>query len=231
MSSLKQHDLRLMAHTESHRPGGDPSTLLDLLASALVDRKWQTFNDDNGKKFANEFDFLTRRYPEGIGLDVETLKQLQLFRHRNEAKDSPTKERMAELRVCLKAALGDEQAREESGLIVGEHGTNQHTRTLYQENIMSSEQQGTSRAYRIGTLQKEAPDIAERVIAKEISAAAGIRELRRRNGEDVPEPGSARIAIRKTDAHSAYHSLINNLPDGVLHELINLLNEWREANE
>lgn len=109
---------------------------------------------------------------------------------------------------------------------------------LYRKNITSKDsviERGTSRAYRIAVLKRDAPDLAEQVIAKEISAAAGIRELKRRQGEDVPEPPQRkrkskqdRINVHILDATSAFKTIVNNMPDEVLYELIDLLNEWRE---
>ena len=86
---------------------------------------------------------------------------------------------------------------------------------------------GTSRNYRIALLKRDAPDIAERVIDGDISAAGGMRELNKRLG--LPE--KKRTNVNLLDASSARDTLIKWMPSDVLHELTDLLNDWRENND
>lgn len=55
--------------------------------------------------------------------------------------------------------------------IVGEHGTNQHTR-VESDNITLHSERGTSKAYTLRRLKKQRPDLFKMVVAGELSANA-----------------------------------------------------------
>ena len=219
--SLNRQDLRLMAHTEANRAGGDPSLLLDLLADALVDNQWEQYTDDSGKRFTSPYDFLTRPYPEGVGLDSESLAQLQHARHRHERANPDIRKRMAKLRDRIGEVAGnDVQALNPNGI----QDRNKNDAIIHNSK---PQQQGTSREYRIAVLKRDAPDIAERVISGEIKAAAGIREMNKRLGK----PEESRKALNMVDARSAFKTLKKFMPEDVLRDLTDLLIDWRNSRE
>lgn len=59
----------------------------------------------------------------------------------------------------------EQEQQEESISAASEHGKNSPKETLQKKDVMSPKQQGNSRAYRISVLKRDAPDIAEKVIA------------------------------------------------------------------
>lgn len=218
MTKRERQDLRLMTYTEAHRVGGDPSLLLDLLADALIDEQWKSYTDDTDLPFASEYDFLTRPYPEGAGLDHDTIRILQYARHRHESDSGETKRRMTRLRDKLGGFVGQD---------IPEIGKQGRPRKNITRNDLSAKlrRQGNSREYKIGVLKRDAPDIAERVVNGEIKAAAGLRESRKRQG--LPE--ESRKGVNMIDALSAFKTLKKFMSEDVLRDLTDILNDWRDS--
>ena len=89
---------------------------------------------------------------------------------------------------------------------------------------------GNSRKYIISRLKRDAPELAEQVISREISSQQGRQLLYERQGKAAkPRKETAKVSL--FNATSARDTLTKYMPDDVLHELIDLLNEWHEAAE
>ena len=89
---------------------------------------------------------------------------------------------------------------------------------------------GTSRKYIIAKLKRDEPELAEQVISREISSQQGRQRLYERQGK-APKPRKETAKVSLHSASSARDTLTKYMPDDVLHELIDLLNEWFEEDE
>lgn len=210
------NDWRNLLYTELKRTGGDPSFLFEILEGIIQQRAWETLLDDNGQPVGSLRRLIEAPLPVGCGQKAEKVLRLLHIEHRYEDAGTQWKERMETLRQQVEAELGrDIQAAATQG---------RPPKNVI-HNLLNSKpsQRGTSREHRIKVLKRDAPDIAERVITGEIAAAAGMRELDKRNGK----PGALRRSVNMLSAASTLEGLLKYMPEDVLLELIDLLNEWR----
>lgn len=207
------NDWRNMLITEKRRTGGDPSFLFEILESIIQDKAWLTLKDDKGNPVGSLERLIQAPPPVGCGMSTERLRLLLNLEHRHERKSQEWRDRMKALRKRLEELLPafGKQGGDRSNLIY------KVAETTY----------GTSRSGRIRHLKKRAPDIAQKVIAGDLSAAAGVRALRVRDGK----PEYRRHAINMVEAQSACDALVKYMPEDVLLDLIDLLVAWQKRGE
>jgi len=212
---LGDNDWRNMLITEMKRTGGDPSFFFEILEDVVRDRAWETLLDTDGKPVGSLRRFIEAPAPVGCGQKVEKVLRLLEIEHRYEQDKKTWQQRMQKLR---------EDVHQELGMSI------QSVLVTLQQEIADKSQSfkniGTVRDYRINLLNQAAPDIAQKVISKDISDAEGMRQLRKRQG--ITE--EKRPAVSASNAESAYNTLTKNFPTEVLDELILLLVEWKEKN-
>lgn len=214
------NDWRNLLYTELKRTGGDPSFLFEILEGIMEQRAWETLLDEDGNPVGSLRRLIEAPLPVGCGQKAEKVLRLLRIEHRYEDAGTQWKDRMEHLRNAVERELGND-------VEIGTRKDNQYSSAfdISKANIAESTGGGTSKSYRIAVLKRDAPDIAERVINNELSAAAGMRELGIRNGE----PEELRRAVNMLDAKSTLNSLIKFMPDDVLNELIDLLIEWKDT--
>jgi hypothetical protein len=222
-----ENDWRNLLYTELKRTGGDPSFLFEILEGIIEQRAWETLQDDSGEPVGSLRRLIEAPLPVGCGQKVDKVLRLLQIEHRYEDDGTQWKERMKALRENINTELKIEQQEQETEIpALNEHGTNQHSEDVIKKSYNVQNNRGTSRTHRIAVLKRDAPDLAERVIRGELSAAAGMRELRKAQGK----PEKPRGAVNFLNAESARDTLIKYMPTDVLHELIDLLNEWNDES-
>lgn len=132
--------------------GADPSDAFEALAIAVENQVWVA----RGLTFV---EFLRAPYPTGVGIDPDTLQKLLQVPHRHEAKDQATREWMKRLRGEFLRLTCEPLAT---------HGTNQHGRGL--RITKSSTETKDDAEYALSRLRRDRPELAELVIAGEMTA-------------------------------------------------------------
>jgi len=126
-----------------------------LLNNILKTRAWETRTDQNGQPFKSFNDFVTHRRWEGLGSDIQ---ELLLYCKRKEFKN-------------VKEAIMREMPEWPTLADAGAKGGRGNKAS---NNITSF--RGTSQAYAIRRLKRDRPDLAEKVIRRELSANAAAIE-------------------------------------------------------
>jgi len=215
---LGDNDWRNMLITEMKRTGGDPSFLFEILEDVVKERAWEILLDTNGNPVGSLRRLIEAPPPVGCGQKAEKVLRLLEIEHRYERDKKTWHRRMETLRTSIRKELGESIPPLQSPSNTGRGKTSDISEV--------SKVGGTSRSYRIALLKRDAPDIAEKVVNDEISAAEGMRQLHKRQGK-IEE---RRRAVNLNDAESSYKTLINLMPVDVLEELTLLLIDRREEN-
>lgn len=159
-----------------------PERILHYLVDIVDNQDWQRYG------FENIVQYIEAPYDKGgIGWTRKNLRTMIHLDHRQEwdshtRKDEYFLGRLRNARETVVKAMGEDT------LTLSSHGGD---RSNIIDNVAKPKQQGTSREYIIGRLKRDAPDIAFRVIDGEISARAGLRELKARQGE----PASNKVSV------------------------------------
>lgn len=212
-------DPRWLVTNQLKYQGADPSLLFEILWGIVQREDWFTLLDKDGNPVNNFLRLIEEPPPVGCNLKRDKLEKLLELKHRNEDQDEDVAKWMKDLRKFVGSQL------EKSIKGLNSNGTNQHSGFDMSNPKAENLGGGNSRAYRIALLDRDAPDLAERVINRELSAAAGIRELRKRQGK--PEKVSGTISF--VNASKAINTLTEYMPEDVLGELIELLNSYKET--
>lgn len=174
-----------------HRDGASPAGALDLLAALVEDRTWERVADVRGTSFAGRFrDFVQAKPPYGLGYDPEQLPKILTLRHPHESVDRVA-DRMAAMREAVRALL---LAEVPSAAAHGEIGRGAN-RVRGTHSIGNAD-----RVERVvARLKRDAPDVAERVVAGDLSPNAAAREMGwRRPRIVVSTPERVAEALRRT---------------------------------
>jgi len=132
------------------QPGGDPSSILDMLETLITKRVWERL----GTTFV---DFITTPFGQGgIGWSIENLQAVTQMRHRHESEDPQVSSRMSSLRRDIDHLLLPVVSR----------------RGRPRKGTIEQAQSHSGRAYYLQRLAHERPDLAEKVFRGEISTNA-----------------------------------------------------------
>lgn len=179
ISNIPENDDELLVdalRSAFERSGTDPSSMFDSLAVAIEHEIW-------AKRGLTFVQLLQAPYPKGIGITPAKLETLLKLEHRYEANHAETRERMAWLRRQVADLLNPALTKP------GEIGNGRDSRS---DNITPTPQRGTDPEYAIRRLKRDRPDLAEQVLAGEISPhraaiAAGFRKKTITVAIDDPE--------------------------------------------
>ncbi|GEM_PF-5542071 len=211
-------DSRTLMHGEVKQSGGDPSTLFEILEGIVARKDWEILVDDSGLPVGSFRRFLEAPLPVGCGVKADKILALLQVEHRYE-QDQDYAARMAKLRDDVQRLLALESPP------LNDNGVNQYSGsdTSDPESRESpiSKKGGTSRVYIIARLKRDAPDIAELVINKEISAAEGKRRLDAR----LKKPQPKTINLNIDDEGELVEILLENLDRKALQNLIKQLSD------
>lgn len=166
-----------------------------LLTAVIRDEMWrERIVRQTGEvaRFASFEAFVTAYPPEGLGTTVKVLEEI-------------CKQHGPDVVPLL---LGEKSA-------LNPNGTNRHTDTSSPDNIRASQQSyGTDSDYILARLKRDAPDLATRVIAGELSAHAAAIEA----GFAKPK-----VSVSLVDMRSAARTLCGKLDSDQVLELIDRL--------
>jgi len=208
----KEERLRMQLYVETQHDGGNPSQLLELLAQAIEINVWEKLTNGEGNSLTF-FEFVERPYPDGIGLAIDDLKTLIKLKHQYERKerfDSKIAERMDNMRRVVTDLLHPKMA--EPG-----RPDLQLNQFIKPDNIRLNNSvkldYGTEANYTIRRLKRDRPDLAEKVIANELSAnAAAIEAGFRIKSITIPlDPERAARSIRQHFTEQQIRELIELL--------------------
>lgn len=159
-----ENDWRNLLYTELRRTGGDPSHLFEILEAIIRRRAWEDLVDEEGNPVGSLRRLIEAPLPVGCGQPVEKILKLLDIEHRYETASPEWRERMRKLRDDLRRELGAEP--------LAKHGTNQHAdaRTLHVRSSDEGSVYGNGSSYALRRLQRDAPELAKRVLAGELTA-------------------------------------------------------------
>lgn len=209
---LTEEQLRVhRAGQALHRDGASPSGALELLAAIVEDRTWEQVTDAHGRSFAGRFtEFVEAKSPFGLGYPVTQLKRLLELQHPHEEQGvARVAERMAAMRDQVRRLLAEE-TRSAGPAVQAGPGRGRKTDGGTNRFVANTAPQLLSR------LKRDAPDVADRVVAGEISANAAAQEM----GWRYP-----RIVVSTPERVAA--SLRKHMTPDQLAELATLLSEDR----
>jgi len=157
-----------------------PSRFLDLLAHAMREKVWE----QRGQTFK---EFLEADYPHGVGLPETELRKIVQLKHKHEDRSA---EKANEMRALREKILYPNLLK---------HGGDHKSEGYQGNNITLKPDRGTSESYAIGRLKRDRSDLAEKVLAGEMSAnAAAIEAGFRKKTLTVPvEPRGIARTLRK----------------------------------
>ena len=207
--SFGENDWRNMLITELRRTGGDPSELFEILEGIVEKRAWEYLTDDDGEPVGTLRRLIEEKPPVGAGMPADKVMRLLEIEHRYEHANDQWRERMAALRDTIRRELGAEP--------LAKHGANQHTEG---RNNITSSTRGDNPSYLTARLQRDAPDLAQKVLDGELSAHAAALEA----GFVNPK-----VAIRLDDLASAARTICRKLDRDEVLELIDWLYKLSDA--
>ncbi len=193
VSSIEMTPERFRVHQAGvalHRDGATPAGALELLAAIAEDRTWEKVLDQHGKSFVGRFRvFVTTKAPFGLGVDLDQLEKVLELRHPKEvipAHKARFDAMRREVRTLLKQEIPP----------AAQHGTNQHTED---GGVRATNSSHSDRAETIvRRLKRDAPELAARVIAGEVTPNAAARQMGwRRPRVVVSSPESVAAALRR----------------------------------
>jgi len=208
--SFGENDWRNMLITELRRTGGDPSELFEILEGIVEKRAWEYLTDDDGEPVGTLRRLIEEKPPVGAGMPADKVMRLLEIEHRYEHANDQWRERMAVLRDTIRRELGAEPLRDKPG------------RPPNVDNVKNtaSKKGGNDPAYKLARLQRDAPDLAQKVLDGELSAHAAALEA----GFVNPK-----VAIRLDDLSSAARTICRKLDRDEVLELIDWLYKLSDA--
>jgi hypothetical protein len=168
MPELTEEQRRVHRAGEAlHRDGASPAGALDLLAAIVEDRTWERMTDRRGQSFVGRFrDFVEAKPPFGLGYDPDQLPKVLGLRHPHEGVPKVAF-RMAEMRQVVRTLLLGEVA---PARPVGRPAAGA-------ENLCGTNIKADRVEHVVRRLKRDAPDLAERVVAGEVTANAAARQM------------------------------------------------------
>ncbi len=158
--------VRLNLYSDARATGVDPSAFLEQLALAVQERIWERLSDEAGRPLTFRA-FIDAPYPVGIGASVELVRRIVALPHRREALPEHAAAIQA-LRCDVERLLLEPLA--PPGRPRKRVNNDANT------NIPAPARAGGSREYLLRRLRRDAPELAERVLAGELSAHAAAIE-------------------------------------------------------
>lgn len=100
-----ENDMRNMLYTEMTRRGGDPSLLFEILETIVLQRSWESLDDETGKPVGSLRRLIEAPLPNGCGQSTEKILKLLQVEHRYETISPKWKARMGHLRSEINRLL------------------------------------------------------------------------------------------------------------------------------
>lgn len=203
--SFGENDYRNMLITELRRTGGDPSQLFEILEAIVEARAWEFLTDTNGEPVGTLRRLVAEPPPVGAGMPAEKVLRLLEVEHRYEHANKDWQDRMAALRDAVRRELGAEP--------LAKHGGDRRSENNQVRNTNLKTQTDTS-SYKLARLQRDRPDLAEKVLDGELSAHAAAVEAGFAN---------PKVAINPRNLESAANTICRKLDRDEVLELIDWL--------
>lgn len=189
--------LRMRLISASQEDGVSPTQFFELLEATVKEKAWEEL----GISFV---ELVKEPPPIGMGLAEHEFRTLLTLKHRYEDKDQSVRDRMKSVRRYVDDELDP---------ALFEHGANQHVGDY---NIKSSPRSGTSETYTLRRLKRDRPDLAEKVMNKELSANAAAVEAGFR---------PRMLSISLSCPESAFKSIMGNASQAYISTLASLFEE------
>jgi len=163
-------------------PGSDPSLLFEILEDIVRHQRWQEILGENGRPLGSLRRLLEAPQPSGCGVPAEKVLKLLDIEHRYEQSNQEWRERMAILREQVRLLLQNEGESSTYDLRLPplmnrqEAGRRRWGGRRTVDISTPSAQGGNSRDYTLARLKRDRPDLAEKVIAGQMSANAAAIE-------------------------------------------------------
>lgn len=165
-----EEGLRLSIYADIRKSGADVTGFLETFAHVVNNEIWKKLRDKDGNPLTFR-QFIELPYPVGVGSSVEQVKKIVLLKSRHETHPE-TAANLAAMRAKVRA-LTEEESRE----VIKNGGDRRGDgSSLTCQTEQPSGQGGNSRAYSIARLKRDRPDLADMVIAGELSANAAAVE-------------------------------------------------------
>lgn len=201
MSDHLDPRVRLTAQLETE--GGDPSFLLELVEGMIARKDWLRLpkSRTDSTPVGSFRDLIELPIPVGCGLPADKLLRFLAFPHKNEKNQEAWQKRMDALRINVKRLLDEEvgtsakQGRPRKGV----------------SNTFSTDERGDNPEYIIARLNRDNPELARRVINRELSAYDAARQARIR---------PRYIDVNRDDMRLAAKALVKKLDRDQINELI-----------
>ena len=165
-----EEDRRQRFFVHLRQDGGDPSQLLDLLATVVDREDWTRLLDDRGAKL-NFRRYITEPYPVGIGWSLDDVQTILKLHHKHERPPHYSEKKasqMEQMRATVDRLLTEPLPRH------GEVGRGRN-RVDNINSIPAPTEGGTSAEYLKSRLARDAPEVLEQLRAgefKSVRAAA-----------------------------------------------------------
>jgi hypothetical protein len=151
-----------------HRDGASPRGALDLLYVIVNDETWRRVETQGGGHHATFTEFVETGQPFGLGVKTAELRKLVALRHPGEDVVE-TRERMTWLRSKVEELFAkDVEA-------IGSHGGPRQQDGGQERGTNLPRSDVAPRV--LARLKRDAPELAERVVNREVSADAAAREM------------------------------------------------------
>ena len=204
-----EQDRRQRFFVHLRQDGGDPSQLLDLLATVVEREDWKRLESEDGVEL-DFYRYITEPFPVGIGWSLEDVQTILKLHHKYERPprlDRKKAKQMAKLRDTVERLLTKPQ-RTNSEARQGNQNARKSENETDNISLVSDEKTGygTSASYLKSRLARDAPEILERKRQGEFKSyraaaiAAGI--VKPDTGLDL-----LKKAWRKADADERAHFL------------------------
>lgn len=176
----EEERLIVALHVFAQSDGGTPGQFLDTLAYITQDRTWE-------KQGVTLRAMLETPPPHGAGIKANDVLRLIQFTHPHETNNQAKHRALEKMRGVVRDELHE---------ALGEHGGD---RTEEQGNNITLDQRGTSETYTIRRLRRDRPDLADKVIAGELSANAAAKQagFRRKMLQIPADVDDAASALRR----------------------------------
>lgn len=189
-----QDALRDQLVAQLRSQGGDPSLLLELLATIVEGKLWENADLSFGVFIATSYD------RGGLGWSVENLRNILRLKHKFEDTNNTIADRMDKMRQEVERLL-IVPARRHGGKRRGDYKPNQANN----DNLKSAP---ASRAGILARLQRDRPDLAAKVIAGELSANQAAIEAGFRQKTVQVYPGDIERTIKTLRQHFEGEDLV-----------------------
>ncbi|MFI6162227.1 hypothetical protein ACIA59_20075 [Micromonospora haikouensis] len=172
-----------------HRDGASPAGAMDLLAAIVEDRTWERVTDGHGRSYEGRFrEFVEAKAPYGLGYDPDQLPKILELRHPHESLPEVAS-RMEGMRQEVKLLLGAEVPAASSP------GGDRRSSSF---QACDTSLKPDRKDQVLARLKRDAPELAERVVAGEVTANAAARQMGWRHPRIVvSSPGRVADSLRR----------------------------------